>query len=71
MPLSIPCHADMKTAPYFSCHIMSSLVTKEQYSQRDEEVDTATGCLIFYAELYISQSLSDQTFQKDKWAQYP
>lgn len=44
---------------------------KEQYSKRDEEVDTEAGCLIFYVELYISQSLSDQTFQKDKWAQYP
>lgn len=71
MPLSIPCHTDMKTVACFSCHIMSCLGTKEQYSKRDEEVDTETGCLIFCVELYISQSLSDQTFQKDKWAQYP
>lgn len=54
MPLSIPCHPDMKTVPYFSCHIMSCPETKKQYSKRNEEVDTETGRLIFYVELYIS-----------------
>lgn len=54
MSVSILCHSDMKTVPYFPCHIMSCPETKEQYSKRDEEVDTETGCLIFYVELYIS-----------------
>lgn len=56
--LTIPCHTGMKTVACFSCHIMSCLGMKEQYSWGDEEVDTVMGCFIFYVELYISQSLS-------------
>lgn len=43
---------------------------KEQYSKRDEEVDTEAGCLIFYVELYISQSLSDQTNEPNIHSNY-